>query len=91
MNIKSGAKTKIRGSQGEKLAKCGNETIAVTQKVYQKYRDIACKAKYLPPYLRQAAKIYVATAHKVVQLETIEISEQRSALYDFLHKRPTDV
>ena len=32
MSIKSGAKQKIRGSQGEKLAKRGNETTAVAQK-----------------------------------------------------------
>ena len=49
MSIKSGAKTKkIRGLQGEKLVKCGNETTAVTQKVQQKYRDIACKANFCP-------------------------------------------
>ena len=39
------------GSQGEKLAKRGIETTAVTQKVQQKYRDIACKANFFPPYL----------------------------------------
>ena len=71
---------KIRGSQGEKLAKRGIETTAVTQKkVQQKYRDIACKANFFPPYLRQAAKIYVATFYSVVRQETIEISEQRTA------------
>ena len=36
MSIKSEAKTKITGSQGEKLAKRGNETTAVTQKKYNK-------------------------------------------------------
>ena len=49
------------------------------KKVQQKSRDIACKAKFLPPYLRQVAKIYVATSHNVVWLETIEISKQRTA------------
>ena len=39
-----GLKEKIRGSQGEKLAKRGNETTAVARKVQQKYRDTACKA-----------------------------------------------
>ena len=47
------------------------------KKVQQKYRDIACKANFFPPYLRQAAKIYVATSHSVVRQETIEISEQK--------------
>ena len=32
MSIKSGLKQKIRRSQGEKLAKRGNETTAVAQK-----------------------------------------------------------
>ena len=79
LSIKSEAETKKLGSQGEKLAKRGIETTAVTQKVQQKYRDIACNAKFFPPYLRQAAKIYVATSYSVVRQETIEISEQRTA------------
>ena len=53
------------------------------KKVQQKYRDIACKANFFPPYLRQAAKIYVATSHCVVRQETIEISEQRTAFVWF--------
>ena len=62
------------------------------KKVQQKYRDIACKAKFFSPYLRQAAKIYVATSHRMVRHETIEISEQKKLLLcDFLHKRSTDI
>ena len=53
------------------------------KKVQQKYKDIACKAKFFPPYLRQAAKTYVATSHSVVRQETIEISEQRTAFVWF--------
>ena len=34
------------------------------KKVQQKYRDIACKANFFPPYLRQATKIYVATSYR---------------------------
>ena len=49
------------------------------KKVQQKHRDIACEAKVFPPFLRQEAKIYVATSHSVVRQETIEISEQRNA------------
>ena len=41
-------KTKKKGFQGEKLAKRGIETTAVTQKVRQKYIDIACKANFFP-------------------------------------------
>ena len=44
MSLKSGAKTKVRGSRGEMLAKLHNETTAVAQKVQQNYRHIACKA-----------------------------------------------
>ena len=61
------------------------------KKVQQKHRDIAWKAKFFPPLLRPEAKVYVATSHNVVRQETIEISEQKTALYDFLHKRSTDV
>ena len=49
------------------------------KKVQQKSRDVACKAKFFPSYLRQVAKVYVATSHNVVWLETIEISKQRTA------------
>ena len=48
------------------------------KKVQQKFRDIACKANFFPPYLRQAIKIYVATSHSVVRQETIEISLQKT-------------
>ena len=53
------------------------------KKVEQKCKDIACKAKFFPPYLRQAAKTYVATSHSMVRQETIEISEQRTAFVLF--------
>ena len=42
-------------------------------------RNTACKANIFPFYLTQAAKSYVAASHSVVRLETIEISEQRTA------------
>ena len=79
MSIKSWAKTKNWGSQGEKLAKCGIETTAVTPKSTAKHKYIACNAKFFPPYLRQVAKTSVATSHSVVRPETSEISEQRTA------------
>ena len=62
------------------------------KKVQLKYREIACKATFShTTYLRQAAKIYVATSYSMVRPETIEISQQKAALYDFVHKRSTDV
>ena len=69
---------KIRGSQGEKLAKRGIDTTAVQK--YNKNTDtLLAKQRIHPTYLRQAAKIYVAAFHSVAQRETIEISEQRTA------------
>ena len=41
------------------------------------------QSNFFPPYLRKAAKIYVATSHSVVRQETIEISEQRTAFVWF--------
>ena len=41
------------------------------------------QSKFFPPYVRQAAKIYVATSYSVVRQETIEISEQRTAFVWF--------
>ena len=80
MSIKSGAKTKKnRGSQGEKLAKRGNETTAVAQKKYNKNIETLLAKQFFPFYSTQASKVYVATSHSVVWLETIEISEQRTA------------
>ena len=61
----------------------GFETTAVAQKVQQKIRVNACKAKFFPPYLTQAAKIYFSTSYSVVRQETIEISEQRTAFVWF--------
>ena len=63
---------------------CNRPNVASRQlqsrkKVQQKFRDSACNAKFFPPYLRQAAKLYVATSHTVVRQETIEISQQRTA------------
>ena len=76
-------KQKSTGSQGEKLAKLASKQLQSRKKVQQKYRDIACKANFFPPYLRQAAKIYVATSHSVVRQETIEISEQKPGFVCF--------
>ena len=74
-----GLKQKIRGLQGGKLAKRGNETTAVAQKRTTKIKRHCLQSNFFPFYLTQAAKIDVATFHSVVRLETIEISEQRTA------------
>ena len=76
-------KQKNWGSQGEKLAKRGIETTAVTQKSTTKIERHCLQSKFSPPYLRQAAKIYVAASYSVVRQETIEISEQRTAFVWF--------
>ena len=49
------------------------------KEVQQKYRETLLAKQFFPPYLRQAAKIYVAASYSVVRQETIEISEQRTA------------
>ena len=48
------------------------------KKVQQKFRDIACKAKFFTPCLKQADKVYVATFHSVLRQGAIEISELRT-------------
>ena len=65
MSRKSEAKTKKSGGRrGEKLAKRGIETTAVTQKKSTtKIEKHGLQSKFFPPYLRQAAKIYVALAY----------------------------
>ena len=80
MSITSWAKTKkLGGRRVKSWPNVATKQLQSRKKVQQKCRDIACKAKFFPPYLRQAAKIYVATSHDVVWLETIEISKQRTA------------
>ena len=55
-----------------------------SRKKYNKnIETLLAKAKFFPPYLRQAAKIYVSTSYSVVRQETIEISEQRTAFVWF--------
>ena len=49
------------------------------KKKYNKNIETLLAKQFFPFYLTQAAKIYVATSHSVVRLETIEISEQRPA------------
>ena len=84
MSIKSEAKTKkSRGRRVKSWPNVASKQLQSRKKVQQKYWDIACKAIIFPPYLRQEAKIYVATSHSVVQQETIEISEQRTAFVWF--------
>ena len=55
-----------------------------SRKKYNKnIETLLAKQIFFPPYLRQAAKIYVSTSYSVVQQETIEISEQRTAFVCF--------
>ena len=74
-----GLKQINRGSQGEKLAERGNETTAVAQKSTTKNIETLLAKQFFPFYLTKAAKINGATSHNVIRLETIEISEQRTA------------
>ena len=96
MSIKSGAKTKIGGHRVKSWPNVAAKQLQSRKKVQQKYKDTACKAIFFPFYLTQASKIYVATSHSVVRLETIQLetSEQKTdfyiIIYEFLHKRSTD-
>ena len=70
-------KQKIWGRRVKSWPNVASKQLQSRKKVQQKYRDIAWN--FFPPYLRQAAKIYVATSYSVVRQETIKISEQRTA------------
>ena len=84
MSITSWAKTKKLGDRRVKSwPNVATKQLQSCKTVQQKSRDITCKAKFFPPYLRKVAKIYVATSHNVVWLETIEISKQRTAFIWF--------
>ena len=85
-----GLNKKIRGRRVKSWPNLASRQLQSRKKVQQKYRDIASKAKFSPPYLRQAAKIYVSTSHSVVRQETIEISEQKMLLYDFFFGKQVD-
>ena len=49
------------------------------RKRYNKNTETLLAKQFFPPYLRQAAKIFVSTSYSVVRQETIEISEQTTA------------
>ena len=74
-----GQNKKLGGRKVKSWPNVATKQLQSCKKVQQKSRDIACKAEFFPPYLRQVAKMYVATSHNVVWLETIEISKQRTA------------
>ena len=85
-------KQKIKGSQGEKLAKRGIETTAVRQKVQQKYRDIACKANIFPSLFEDRQPKFMLQ-HLTVWFDRKQLKylSKELLLYDFLHKRSTDL
>ena len=84
VSIKSEAKTKKLGVAGWKVGQTWHRKNCSHAKKYNKnIETLLCEANFFPPYLRQAAKIYVATSYSVVRQETIEISEQRTAFVWF--------
>ena len=57
---------------------------ALQQQLRKKKMERHClESNVFPPYLTQAANIYVATSHSVVQQGKVEISEQKLLLYNF--------
>ena len=90
MSIKSEARTKNHGVAGWKVGQTWHRNNCSHAKRYNKNIETLLAKQFFPPYLRQAAKIYVATSHSVVQQETIEISEQRTAFVWFFAQREVD-
>ena len=83
MSIKSGAKTKNLGVAGWNVGQTWQRNNCSRAKKCNKNKETLFAKKFFPFYLTQAAKIYVATFHSVVRLETIKISEQRTAFIWF--------
>ena len=83
MSIKSEAKTKNLGVAGWKVGQTWHRNNCSHTKSTTKIWRHCLQSKFFPPYLRQAAKIYVSTSYSVVRQETIEISEQRTAFVCF--------
>ena len=83
MSIKSEAKTKKLGVAGWKVGKTWHRNNCSHAKSTTKIKRHCLQSNFFPPYLRQAAKIYVSTSYSVVRQETIEISEQRTAFVWF--------
>ena len=79
MSIKSEAKTKKLGVAGWKVGQTWHRNNCSHAKKYNKNIETLLANNFFPPYLRQAAKIYVATSYGVVRQETIGISEQKTA------------
>ena len=83
MRIKSEAKAKNHGVAGWKVGQTWHRNNCSHAKKYNKNIETFLAKQFFPPYLSQAAKIYVATSYSVVRQETIEISEQRTAFVWF--------
>ena len=79
MSIKSGAKTKNLRVAAWKVGQTWQRNNCSRAKKYNKNIETLHAKQFFPFYLTQASKIYVATSHSVVRLETIEISDERTA------------
>ena len=79
MSKKSEAKTKKLGVAGSKVGQTWHRNNCSHAKKYNKNIETLLAKQFFPPYLRQAAKIYVATSYSVGRQETIEKCEQRTA------------
>ena len=84
-------KQKIWGSHCEKLSKRVIEATAVTQKVQQKYRDIACKANFSLLIWDRQLKFMFQHPRVWFDRKQLKYLSKELLLYDFLHKRSTDV
>ena len=84
-------KQKIRGSQGEKLAKRGIETTAVMQKVQQIIKTLLAKQSF--SVLIRDRQLKLLLQHLTVWFDRKQSKylSKELLLYDFLHMRSTDV
>ena len=91
MSIKSWAKPKKLGVAGWKVGQMWHrDNCSHTKKVQQKYKDIACKAKFSLVIWDRQLKLMLQ--HPTVWSERKQSkypSKKELLLYDFLHKRST--
>ena len=88
---KVGIKQKIRGCRVKSWPNVAPRQLQSRKKVHQKYTDIACKAKFFPSYLTQAAKFMLQHPTMWFDRKQSKYSSKELLLYEFLHRKSTDV
>ena len=78
-----GYNEKIGGRRVKSWPNVASKQLQSRKKYNKNIETMLAKQTFFPPYLREAAKIYVSTSYSVVRQETIEISEQTTAFVWF--------